>query len=79
MSKDDIFKRVQGILADELGLEKADITLDSNFIDDLNADSLDIVDLVTEMEREFKLIIPDDAAERIRTVADAVDFISENS
>lgn len=78
MSKDEIFKKVQSILAEELGIEAEAIKPDSNFIDDLNADSLDIVDLVVEMEQEFDISIPDDEAERIKTVGDAVDFIQAN-
>lgn len=78
MSREEIFAKIQQMLSDELGVEKERITMDSNFIDDLNADSLDIVDMIVEMEHEFDLSIPDEDAERIKTVGDAVDFITEN-
>ncbi len=78
MSREEIFAKIQQMLSDELGVDKERITMDSNFIDDLNADSLDIVDMIVEMEHEFDLSIPDEDAERIKTVGDAVDFIAEN-
>ena len=59
-----------------LSIESETIEMSSNFIDDLNADSLDIVELIMTLEQEFNLSIPDEEAERIRTVGDAVDFIS---
>ncbi|NCU27031.1 acyl carrier protein, partial [Candidatus Nomurabacteria bacterium] len=58
-------------------VEPDQVTMDANFIDDLNADSLDIVELVMAMEQEFGISIPDDEAERIKTVGDAVNFIKE--
>lgn len=78
MSKDEIFQKVQKILSDELGIRADSVRMESNFIEDLNADSLDIVDLVVEMEHEFSLSIPDEEAEHIQTVGDAVDYIAEN-
>ncbi|NLC85133.1 MAG: acyl carrier protein [Ruminococcaceae bacterium] len=78
MSNDQIFETVQNILVDQLGVDEDLITLESNFIDDLNADSLDIVELVMAMEQEFNISIPDEEAERIKTVGDAVDFIKNN-
>jgi acyl carrier protein len=77
MSTESIFETVQSILAEQLGIEEDQITMESNFIDDLNADSLDIVELVMAMEQEFGISIPDDEAERIKTVGDAVNFIKE--
>ena len=62
-------------VVDQLGVDKDLISMESNFIDDLNADSLDIVELVMAMEQEFSISIPDEDAERIKTVGDAVDFI----
>lgn len=78
MSKEEIFEKVRSILSNELGIDLDSITMESNYIDDLNADSLDIVDLVVEMEHEFSLSIPDEEAERIKTVGDAVNYISDN-
>ena len=72
MSTDSIFESVCNILVDQL-------SVDANFIDDLNADSLDIVELVMAMEQEFGISIPDEEAERIRTVGDAVEFIRNNA
>jgi acyl carrier protein len=78
MSTDSIFESVQNILVEQLGVDADIITMESNFIDDLNADSLDIVELVMAMEQEFGISIPDEEAERIKTVGDAVDFIKAN-
>jgi acyl carrier protein len=78
MSSDHVFESVQKILVDQLGVDEDLITMESNFIDDLNADSLDIVELVMAMEQEFSISIPDEEAERIKTVGDAVDFIKAN-
>ncbi len=71
--------RVRKIVAKQLGLQGDEIALDKAFIDDLGADSLDIVELVMAMEEEFGVEIPDEAAEKIQTVKDAVDYITENS
>ncbi len=76
MTQQEILKRVRMILADQLSIDENSVTMDSNIIEDLNADSLDIVELVMSMEAEFDLAIPDEEAERIRTVGDAVEFIS---
>ncbi len=78
MTQQEILKRVRTILSEQLSIDEETITLSSNFIEDLNADSLDIVELVMSMEAEFDLAIPDEEAERIRTVGDAVDFIMAN-
>ncbi len=78
MTREEIFEKVSQILAEELGLDPESIDMDANFIEDLNADSLDIVDLVVEMEHEFDLSIPDDEAEQIKTVGDAVNYIADN-
>ena len=79
MSTDTIFENVQNILVEQLGVDADVVTMDANFIDDLNADSLDIVELVMAMEQEFDISIPDEDAERIKTVGDAVRFIKANS
>lgn len=79
MSTDTIFENVQNILVEQLGVDADAVSMDANFIDDLNADSLDIVELVMAMEQEFDISIPDEEAERIKTVGDAVRFIKANS
>ena len=74
----DISDRVTDIVVEQLGVEKASVVEGASFIDDLGADSLDTVELVMAFEEEFGCDIPDDAAEKIQTVKDAIDFISEN-
>lgn len=78
MSSDHVFESVQKILVEQLGVDEDLVTMESNFIDDLNADSLDIVELVMAMEQEFSISIPDEEAERIKSVGDAVEFIKAN-
>jgi acyl carrier protein len=75
---DDIAERVRKIVVEHLGVEEDKVTEGASFIDDLGADSLDTVELVMAFEEEFGLEIPDDAAEKILTVKDAIDFIREN-
>lgn len=70
-----VFDKVKGIIVEQLGVEDSDVTMESSFVDDLGADSLDIVELVMAFEEEFELEIPDEEAEKIRTVGDAVNFI----
>ncbi|HBL48053.1 MAG TPA: acyl carrier protein, partial [Planctomycetaceae bacterium] len=70
-----IEEKVVGIVSEQLGHPKEDITLDSKFIDDLKADSLDIVELVMEFEDEFDVTIPDDDYDKIKTVGDVVGYI----
>ena len=71
----DTAERVKKIVAENLGVEPEKVTEDASFIDDLGADSLDIVELVMAFEEEFDVEIPDEAAEKIGTVKDAIDFI----
>ncbi len=68
-------ERVIDIVADQLGVDKEKITLETSFVDDLGADSLDTVELVMELEEEFDINIPDDEAEKIRTVGHVVEYI----
>ncbi len=75
----DIAERVKKIVVEHLGVDEDKVVENASFIDDLGADSLDTVDLVMAFEEEFNVEIPDDAAEKIQTVADAVNFITENS
>ncbi len=77
MSDDDIAARVKKIVVDHLGVDAAKVTEGASFIDDLGADSLDTVELVMAFEEEFGCEIPDDAAEKILTVKDAIDHIEE--
>jgi acyl carrier protein len=73
----DIAERVKKIVVEHLGVEEPKVTDSASFIDDLGADSLDTVELVMAFEEEFDIEIPDDAAEKIVTVADAIKFIAE--
>jgi acyl carrier protein len=75
MSNDELIQKVKDIIAESLGVKKTEVVSSASFIDDLNADSLDIVELVMTIEKEFDIEIPDDEAEKIRTVQDAVDYI----
>ncbi|MEQ9115356.1 MAG: acyl carrier protein [Rickettsiales bacterium] len=75
----DIQERVIEVVSKNLDVDKSKITKDANFVEDLGADSLDQVELVMAFEEEFGVEIPDEAAEKIRTIADAVKFIEENS
>ena len=72
-------ERVIDIVAEQLGADKAKITEETHFVNDLGADSLDTVELVMELEEEFDINIPDDAAEKIQTIGEAVKFIEENA
>jgi acyl carrier protein len=72
-------ERVTDIVSEQLGVDKDKITPETSFVNDLGADSLDTVELVMELEEEFDINIPDDAAEKIQTVGQAVKFIEENS
>jgi acyl carrier protein len=74
-----IFDRVKEIIADKLSVEADEITMESSFIDDLGADSLDIVELIMALEDEFDLEIPDEQAEKISTVANVVEYIREHT
>ena len=72
----DHFEKIQEIVADKLGVEKSKITLEASFIDDLGADSLDTVELIMKMEEEFEIEIPDEDAEKLRTVGDVVSYLN---
>ena len=74
----DTADRVKKIVVEHLGVEEDKVTPDASFIDDLGADSLDIVELVMAFEEEFGVEIPDDAAEKITTVKDAIEYIDQN-
>lgn len=75
----DIASRVNSIIVDKLGVDEGEVTAEASFTNDLGADSLDTVELIMEFEKEFNLAIPDDQAEKIATVGDAVKYIEENT
>lgn len=75
----DVAERVKKIVVEHLGVDEAKVQESASFIDDLGADSLDTVELVMAFEEEFNVEIPDDAAEKIQTVGDAVNFIKEHA
>lgn len=70
-----VFEKVKDIIVEQLGVDEGEIAMESSFIDDLGADSLDLVELIMALEEEFDLEIPDKEAEKITTVGDAVDYI----
>ena len=72
------FEKVRDIVVEQLGVEADEVNIDSTFIDDLGADSLDIVELIMAFEEEFGIEIPDEAAEKIKTVQDVVTYIDQN-
>ncbi len=74
----DITSRVKAIIADKLDVEETEVTPEASFTNDLGADSLDTVELIMEFEKEFNIAIPDDQAEKIQTVGEAVSYIEEN-
>ena len=75
----EIVEKVKQIISEQLGVEEAEVTPSASFTDDLGADSLDQVELVMALEENFDIEIPDDAAEKIRTVQDAIDYIDKHS
>lgn len=72
-----IFNKVKGIIVEQLGVEEDEVKMEASFVDDLGADSLDIVELVMALEEEFDMEIPDEDAEKIRTVGEAVKYIQD--
>ena len=78
MSSEEIFDKVKEIIVEQLGVAENTVTMEASFIDDLGADSLDIVELIMALEEEFDLEIPDGDAEKIVSVSDVVDYIKEN-
>ena len=78
MSSEEVFEKVKGIVVEQLGVTEDTVTMEASFIDDLGADSLDIVELVMALEEEFDIEIPDTDAEKVVTVGDVVDYIKEN-
>ena len=78
MSSEEIFDKVKEIIIEQLGVPESTITTEASFIDDLGADSLDIVELIMALEEEFDLQIPDSDAEKVVTVGDVVEYIKDN-
>jgi acyl carrier protein len=74
----EIAEKVQAIIVDKLGVDESEVTPEASFTNDLGADSLDTVELIMEFEKEFDISIPDDQAEKIQTVGEAVQYIEEN-
>ena len=79
MSQEEIFAKVQKIVSEQLGVDASEVKPEASFANDLGADSLDTVELVMALEEEFDIEIPDEAAESIATVQNAVDYISEKA
>jgi len=78
VTESEIEAKVIDIVAEQMGVDKSELSRDTNFMNDLNADSLDTVELVMEFEDEFDTSIPDENAEKIQTVGEAIDYIKEN-
>ncbi len=79
MEREAIFEKTKEVIVDQLNVDEADVNEDAAFIDDLGADSLDLVELVMALEQEFGVTIPDEEVEAIKTVGDAVTYIMENA
>lgn len=79
MSDTEIFEKVKSIIVDRLGVDEGEVTLEASFKDDLGADSLDVVELVMELEDEFGLEISDEDAEKINTVGEVVEYIKAHT
>ena len=78
MNSEDIFEKVKGIIVEQLGVTETSVTMEASFIDDLGADSLDIVELIMAIEEEFDIEIPDGDAEKVTTVKEVVDYIKDH-
>lgn len=78
MNTEEVFEKVKAIIVEQLGVAEASVTMEASFIDDLGADSLDIVELVMALEEEFDMEIPEVEAEKISSVSDVVEYINGN-
>lgn len=78
MSSEEIFEKVKGVIVEQLGVAEGNITMKASFIDNLGADSLDIVELIMALEEEFDIEIPDSDAEKVVTVGDVVEYIKDH-
>ena len=79
MSSEEVFEKVKEIIVEQLGVAENAVTEEASFIDDLGADSLDIVELIMALEEEFDIEIPDSDAEKVVTIGDVVDYIRDNA
>ena len=79
MTKEEVFDQIKAMLVDQLGVDEEDVKMEASFQDDLDADSLDLVELIMEMEDKFGMKISDQEAQNIRTVSQAVEFVSARS
>ena len=75
----DVYDRMKKIIVDQLGVDEVDVTPQASFVEDLNADSLDLVELIMSLEEEFNLEISDEDAEKIHTVGDALEYVQEHT
>ncbi len=78
MSSEEVFEKVKSIIVEQLGVAETAVTMEASFIDDLGADSLDIVELIMALEEAFDIEIPDADAEKVATVGDVVDYIKDH-
>ena len=78
MSSEEVFEKVKGIIIEQLGVAETAVTMEASFIDDLGADSLDLVELIMGVEEEFNIEIPEGEADKVVTVGDVVEYIKEN-
>jgi len=78
LDREEVLGKIQEIAADRLGVDEGDVTSDASFREDLEADSLDLVELIMELEEQFGMEIPDEEAEKITTVEEAVDYVMEH-
>jgi acyl carrier protein len=78
MTKEEIFNQIKDMLVEQLGVDEDDVTIEASFADDLDADSLDLVELIMEMEDKFGVKISDEEAEKIKTVRQAVDYVASH-
>lgn len=76
--QEEVYSKLKDIIVEQLAVDPDEVSMEASFIDDLNADSLDLVELIMEIEEKFGIQVPDDAAEKIKTVGDAVSYIQEN-
>jgi acyl carrier protein len=77
-SRDEVFERIREVLAERLSVEESDVTEEANFQEDLGADSLDLVEMIMELEDQFGIKIPDEDAQQIQTVGQAVEYVTSH-